>query len=493
MKALVTMQSHSDLDALEAEITELWGHINAAESRFLSLIAEFDRREGYVYHGLASTAQWLNWQCGIGAVAARERVRAARALEVLPAISGAFARGELSYSKVRALTRVATPENEIILLHIALNATAQHVEKLVRKYARVKRWEDAALVQAQHRKRSLTYFHDEDGSIILHARLPAEVGALVRQSLQAAMDVVERAETETAPLDEIKTQSNVSAETSSPALSADQTVESVHERVDDPISARRADALVHVLQHFVGCDSIECNSTADRYQVVVHIDQSLLTDRQTNESNDLHGSGCCETEEGTRLAVDTARRLGCDGALVGLVQSAAGEPLDIGRRTRAIPPALKRALKARDGGCRFPGCTHTRFTEGHHVRHWADGGETKLSNLITLCTFHHRLVHEGGFGLTATDDGLFVFSRPDGQRIAAAGPLGQDPVRGASQRSLFALNRKRGLDIDTDTSRCRWQGETMDYGLATEYLFAADYGSVPARKRQHRPNLEVVP
>jgi len=127
-----------------------------------------------------------------------------------------------------------------------------------------------------------------------------------------------------------------------------------------------------------------------------------------------------EIEDGPSLAAATARRLACDGPLVGIVEGDDGEPLSVGRRTRAIPPAVKRALASRDGGCRFPSCNRTRFTEGHHIEHWADGGETKLTNLITLCRFHHRLLHEGGFGLRVTDDGLFVFSRPDGTRIAEA-------------------------------------------------------------------------
>jgi len=111
----------------------------------------------------------------------------------------------------------------------------------------------------------------------------------------------------------------------------------------------------------------------------------------------------------------------CDATLVGLVEDAAGEPLNIGRKSRSIPPALRRALRSRDGGCRFPGCDRTRFTEGHHVKHWADGGETKLGNLVTLCNFHHRLVHEGAYAVAATDDGVFVFTRPDGRRVAENG------------------------------------------------------------------------
>ena len=192
MEDPVSPLPESRREALEAQMTELWGHINVADARFLALVAEYDCGQGYAWHGLAGTARWLNWQCGIGEVAARERARTARVLEQLPAISAAFARGELSYSKVRALTRVATPENEEILLGMALNGTARHVEKLVRKYARIKRWEDAALVQVRHRKRSLSFYYDEDGSLILYARLPGEVGALVGKSIQAAMDVAER-------------------------------------------------------------------------------------------------------------------------------------------------------------------------------------------------------------------------------------------------------------------------------------------------------------
>ncbi len=127
------------LDALEARITQLWGHINAATAQFLALVADFDRKEGWAQHGMASCAQWLNWQCGIGPVAAREKVRVARALESLPKIQAAFGEGRLSYSKVRALTRVATAATEDTLLHIALNGTAAHVERTVRGFRRVQR------------------------------------------------------------------------------------------------------------------------------------------------------------------------------------------------------------------------------------------------------------------------------------------------------------------------------------------------------------------
>jgi hypothetical protein len=443
-----------ELEQLEAEILTLCGHINAAEYRFLKLLADYDRASGWGRHGLASCVQWLNWQCGIGTVAARERVRTARALETLPLISKAFGRGELSYSKVRALTRVATPENESTLVTIALHATATHVEKLVCKYHRVRRQHDAERAEIQHRERYLDTYWD-DGALVVHARLPGEVGALVRQAIEAAMAVADDAEDP----DQVanQTQSNVSAEASA----------SADEKVDRSIAARRADALAHVAGQFLAAESVDAGSTGDRYQIVVHIDHSLL-------SGACATSGCCEHENGRALAIDTARRLGCHGTLVGLVENGNGEPLNVGRKTRAIPAAIRRALRARDGGCRFPGCMRTRFTEGHHIKHWANGGETRLGNLITLCSFHHRLVHEGGFGLRVTDDGIFVFSKPDGSRLAQAGRLDRHLERlddhPPAALSLMALNHELDLDIDEHTAGSRWSGESMDYGWTTEAL-----------------------
>ena len=164
----------------------MWGHINAATAHFLTLVAEFDRREGWAQHGMASCAQWLNWQCGIGAVAAREKVRTARALESLPKISAAFGEGRLSYSKVRALTRVATVETEDTLLHIALNGTAAHVERTVRGFRRVKRYLERDEAEAMHERRYLSWRQDADGSVRIEARLTPEVGEMLRKALEAA-------------------------------------------------------------------------------------------------------------------------------------------------------------------------------------------------------------------------------------------------------------------------------------------------------------------
>lgn len=460
-------------EELEANITELWGHLNAATYRFLTLIAEFDRKKAFERHGLMNTAQWLNWQCGIGAVAAREKVRVARALELLPLISDAFEKGEISYSKVRAMTRVATPANESVLVHVARNGTASHVEKLVRKYRWTQRRDAAKLAQTQYEQRNVDYFFDIDGELILNARLPPEIGAVVRKALEAAVDALR-------------------APSENEIVAKAMTIKAGLIPTPPPAGTRRADALRLVAETFLAqrAEDTGAGSSADRFQVVLHIDQAVLTDAgAAPPDTEPHR---CELDDGPAVALDTARRLACDATVIGLIENAAGEPLDAGRKTRSIPPALSRALRARDGGCRYPGCDHTRFTEGHHVKHWADGGETKLGNLVTLCTFHHTLVHEGGYGLRATDDGLFVFTRPDGQRVAENGEI---CFRGNNSASLPAaapysgfeeslrihmLNHERGIEITTDTSRCQWRGESMDYSMAIEALQCLDRKAIAA-------------
>ncbi len=172
--------------ALEAQITELAGHLNAATYRFLSLIAEYDRRGGW--SGSQSCAHWLNWKCGINLGAAREQVRTAHALEKLPLISSAMARGEISYSKVRAITRAACPATEEYFLMIARHGTAQHTEKLVKYYRRETEREELSREQQQHANRALTYWYDYDGSLVVKGRLPASVGAMLVKAIEAAQE-----------------------------------------------------------------------------------------------------------------------------------------------------------------------------------------------------------------------------------------------------------------------------------------------------------------
>jgi hypothetical protein len=425
---------------LEAQITELAGHLNAANRRWLALIAEFDRRKGWSRCATHSCAHWLNWKCGIDLGAAREKIRVAHALEKLPLIGAAMARGELSYSKVRAVTRVACAATENYFLSIALHGTAHHVETLVRCYRRAQEAEELSREARQHAHRRMHYCYDADGSMILRACLPAEVGALLLRALDAAVDEM--------------SQPDVSAETSAET----PTGESLRTTQPRPTrSVLRADALAVVAESFLK-HGAEALGGGERQQIVVHVDAVTLMDRS---------AGRCELEEGPALAAESARRLACDASVVRIIEDESGQPLDVGRKTRTIPPAIRRALNSRDRGCRFPGCTHTRYVDGHHIEHWADGGATRLANLVSLCRFHHRQVHEGGVSIQVLDDGALRFIRCDGEALH---PILSDPPGPADWNELVAIHRGQGLQIDKDTAVTRWRGERMDYRLAVDAL-----------------------
>jgi hypothetical protein len=433
------------LRELEAEITELAGHLNAAQHRWLTLIAEYDRRTGWSNSACRSCAHWLNFQCGVALGAAREKVRVARALEKLPKVSAAMARGELSYSKARALTRVANEATEDYFLSIALHGTAQHVERLVQGFRRAKEAQELSREARQHAGRSVTYLFDDDGSLVLKARLPADVGALLLKALDVACEDIP-----TPP---------VPAGTPPVTLDSDER---------PSYAARRADALGVLAESFIKHGSEALNG-GERQQIVVHVDAETLRDSV---------AGRCEIEEGPALPAETVRRLACDCSVVAIVENEQGEALDVGRRTRSIPPALRRALNARDRGCRFPGCTHTRYVDAHHIKHWARGGETKASNLVTLCRFHHRKVHEGGVVVQILDDGAFRFVRPDGRAFESPAPA----TTPSHWTQLSLQHRESDISISPTTATTRWRGERMDYGLGVEVLLAQDRRahSVPA-------------
>jgi len=179
------------------------------------------------------------------------------------------------------------------------------------------------------------------------------------------------------------------------------------------------------------------------------------------------GTGAeAELEDCGHVCAETSRRLSCDAAVVHWLEHADGEPLNVGRKTRTIPPAIRRALKRRDGGCRFPGCTCTHFVDAHHIRHWADGGDTSMDNLTLLCRHHHRLVHEGGFSVAMAVGGPVRFTNPNGQVM---------PHNGAthSRGNVIALRTAHaasGIHITPETTISKWCGEQMDDQLAVEGL-----------------------
>lgn len=414
------------IDELETEIAELAGHLAAATCRWLVLVAEFDERRGWADWGVKSCAEWLSWRCSIGRVAAREHVRVARRLAELPRLRGAFATGELSYCKVRAVTRVASPETEEQLVQLALHASGSELEKVVRLYRGAL---TAATETAQrvHENRKLTYWWNDDGSLTLQARLTPDDGALVLAALKAA---------------EAKE-----------AAGEDDSAES--SRCVDYPSARAADALVSIAQASLDGDA-PARAGGDPCEVSIHVDVNSLAGESVGER--------CELAEGPTIAPETARRLACDGSVIRIIERD-GRPLSVSRRKRTVSAALRRALRSRDDACRFPGCTHRRFLHAHHIHHWARGGPTTLENLIQLCSHHHRLVHEGGFGVERAGPSEVRFRRPDGSLIPDA-----NPRLSRCGPGLEHQHRRRALVIDATTCKPRSMGDRLDYDIAVDGL-----------------------
>ena len=432
---LATHPKIADLDRLGDKIAELSAHLDAATARLLALIREFDARGGW-NNGFRSCAHWLAWRVGLDLHAARERVRVARALGTLPRLAEALARGELSYAKLRALTRVATPETEARLLTVGLAGTAVHVERIVRGWRRVDRQAEARTAARQHAGRELYVHEDEDGTVLIRGRVTPEVGALLVRALEAAREVLYQ-------------RTRASAGSSSAADAATQA---------PTRSQQRADALA-LLAETALHHELDPGAAGERYQVVVHVDAETLMDPP--------GPGQSVLENGANVPAGTSQRMACDASRVIMQHDAEGRTVEVGARTRTIPPALRRALLHRDGTCRFPGC-HVRVAEGHHVRHWAQGGPTTLSNLVPLCRRHHRAVHEEGYQVARGPDGELEFRRPDGRLLAevpSIPPPPADPVQ-----SLHAQHTAAGLAINARTSCARWLGERLDVGWAIDVL-----------------------
>lgn len=368
---------HLAIDELDRAIVKLSARINTATYELLVLIRRFDERAGWLKWGLSNCAQWLHWRCDLGMSAAREKVRVAHALKGMPAIASSFSRGELSYSKVRALTRVANGNNEGELLAFALQATAMQVEEHCREL-RCGTAESVADANRAHADRALRIRRDpRRGTITITAELPLEAGEMVEKALDKARE------------------------------SADATGA---EFAEESWAAMQADAFVTIADSYLNDHLDKAGGSSGNYQVTVHVDHAALTNGQGRSG----------------LPVESVRRLSCDGDTVVIVEDGEGEPLSIGRKSRTVPTAIKRALWARDKHCVFPGCTNRRFVDAHHVQHWSAGGETSFENLILLCTRHHRLVHEGGFSIGKDYLDRWYFRRPDGRAVPRCGYRAED-------------------------------------------------------------------
>ena len=503
-----TLNIKTPIDLLESEIVTLHERLCAEEYQFLVKLREFDLRQGWRAYHFNHCAEWLNMKCGISLSTGREKLRVAKALFFLPHISGAYQNGELSYSKVRAMTRVASDTTEQELLGYARKATASQVDQHCAGLRNVQRKFSTPSANRAHDQRSLRVTPSGDGRFLLNGELPEESARLVLKALELCVAQASREEDPSA--EDLEELENPSAE-GLPVWDS-----------DDPAAQRaaavkrdqqQADALVDIAQVYLAGGTERKTSTADHYQVLVHVDEAALRGQPSADSK-------------SDLPIETVRRLCCDGSVVAVTESKAssavkvrvhaeapdrantsrdalefspatsaddapagstvnsqdnaltdsahnpsrdalefspatsaddapagstvnsqdnaltdlaGDPsrdafavppaigpnatagrprpsLNLSRKHRLVQPALRRALESRDRGCRFPGCSHERWLDAHHVVHWADGGETSLGNTLLLCSRHHRLLHEGGFAIRADANGEWQFQNAKGMK-----------------------------------------------------------------------------
>ena len=428
--------SSTSNEELADAITLLAAHIQAATCRLLMLIAEMDRREAHGDLHFKSCAHWLSWRTGDNISTAREKVRVARKLEACPQVLQAFAEGRISYSKVRAITRIVTQENEETLLAYALDGSTSQLERIIRSYRRLAPAEQEQTTR-QHEGRYLSYHYDDDNMLVLRGRLPPEVGALLVKALAKASEGDDE---------------------------------------DSEPSQRMCDALGEVagaaLHRGLAARAGKARSSA--HQVMVHVDEAALRDDREQ--------GRCEVEGGIAVSAETLRRIACDAPVLEVHDGACdhegqgcgheeqGCKLHLGRSRRRASAPLERAVRMRDRGvCQFPGCESRGYLHLHHVKHWAHGGPTDLDNLTLLCKFHHRAVHEGGYSVDRDQQGELRFYAPAGfqlQQQPEAVMLEDHPVE-----ALAAEHEAMALAIATENGRPGWDGITpVDYAGAVGWL-----------------------
>ena len=474
--------SMEEVIAMGDAIAETAVLIDVATHRFLTQVREFDRLGAWHRAGAVSCAHWLSWRIGIDLATAREKVRVANRLVELPRLAEALRAGEISYSKVRAMSRVATPENEKDLLTMARVTTGAQLAKICRLKARVNRIERSDPRAIEECKRYVLQHSTDDGMVSIQVRLLPDEAARVMRAFEVfgsgnladgAVAVAELALVSgRTPRDGRPVEGHAVCEQTLPVPAADARAPAAAaaapaERPAAAPAERPAAAPAErpaAAAAAAGTSAVEAEqrqsfarSARPPVEVVLHVSAA-----------DLEG----QTALGDGVPADVSRRLLCDCGVVPMLEDQEGRVIDVGRKKRTIPAALRRALETRDGGCRFPGCTNRLFTDGHHLLHWIDGGETTLANTILLCRRHHRYVHEYGFTVEqATEDGevsrgsLVVFRAPDGTVIPPQGARPQ--VSGVVED---AVRRWAGRPITPESSAPGWDGQQVDYDLCLEAL-----------------------
>ena len=464
-------------DELEERLCALAGTLAATEAEFLLLVAELDDRGLWGRPGLRSAAHWLSWRLGMRLGAARERVRVGHALRELPTIAGAFGEGQLSYCKVRALTRVATPATESELLEIGLGTTGAQCEKVVRAWRTVLTVEMAASSQL---KRSMRRRAESDGSVVYTLRISSDDAPMVDAALGMARTVV---------LDEDGRPVETPEET---ALAAEITC-------DPPAVRADADAFLLLAESYVAAGG-PTGKRGDGLEVVLHADLTTLLaapdaaapepftpepgasepgasepgaaepGAAAREHRTSAGAGV-RSPSGQPLLTATALRRMCENSVRVFLTDPEGRPLDLGRKVRHATKKQRRVLHVRhDSHCGFPGCTQRHRLIPHHVHWWSQDGLTDLDNLILLCPAHHRAVHEVGYTVRALGGGEFAFTRPDGTPVPENPQLEPLPTRENPFTGAPMVGPSRWRMPEPT-----WGGERLDLahlidGMAANYI-----------------------
>ena len=598
---------NANLDHLGERIAEQAAHLDAAMHRLLADLREFDRGGGWQRQGFRSCAQWMAWRLGWALGTSREHVRVANRVDTLPLTEEALRLGKISYSKVRAMTRVATPANEGTLLAEAGVTSATQLESICRKYSTVLRHENGVTPNDGAERRQATRRDRPDGMVRIQAVLHPEEAAVVWAALDriatercraspsgdahvpagtaphfsdaqvpaqtlpppgdapafgGTLPHPEPASAGTTPhfsdapipagtvhwgdapvsrgsvapprrTDPAETSPHPDAPISAGTSSSldDDTLSPIRRHIDEILAARGQDnarddrwtAQPHdeasdedgdselppiggVMLSLTSMRDVTATHAArmakraedqdstrrsfDRADALVAIAEDIVRGIRKNRApieviltvtaetlsghRDAGGDPsdvACFTD-GTCVSAEVARRLSCDAGVVEMVEDEHGNPLCVGRKIRTISGSMKRALLKRDRTCRFPGCATRVFLEGHHMQHWADGGTTDLRNIVSLCTHHHRFVHEYGYSIELDSGGSPRFIDDRGRTVPAV-PSPAQP-QGLGWDAI--LERNHDLEIDSATNECGYDNNPINYHYVIQDLLHADEG-----------------
>jgi hypothetical protein len=464
------------VEVLEHLICQGAADLTAAERDWMLAIAEFDRREAYLSWAAPTCATWLSQYAGVDIRAARERVRVARALVVHPVLSAAMASGELSYSKVRALTRIADAGTMVAWIDLAVSSTTNQLERLISAY-RSQLPGDPDGEDRQHLSRCVDHRRADDGSMVITVRLPAADGVTFLSALEQFVAPAQRdADGGWVPVacrraDAAMEMALAAADhhTCTGGRPVEDALVTVHTDLDTLIRHRTH----HGHGHGDGCCAQENDEQADdghnehgefEHGEFEHEDAHNEHEHAHDGHNDHEpvGAGLCvingsgdAVSHPVAVPVQTVLRMMCSSLVQSMLVDPDGNPLMMGRRIRVVTGAILRALNARDTYCRFPGCTRQGRLQGHHCgEYWTENGPTDIDNMLRLCRFHHRWVHEGGWHTVAHPDTGFEFHAPDGRTLPAAPAVTADPAR------VRATGRHHRARPGT------WYGDRLDLDLA---------------------------